>query len=60
MLTKDKIKKSLDTLPDDITVDQVIDRIIMLDKVDQGLTDVEKGNVYTTKELKSKLRKWLK
>lgn len=59
MLTKDKIKKSIDSLPDNLTVDQVIDRIIMLDKIEQGLTDVETGNVYTTEEVKAKLNKWL-
>ena len=60
MLTKDKIKKSIDSLPDNLTVDQVIDKIIMLDKIEQGLRDVEAGNVYTTEEVKTKLSKWLK
>jgi predicted transcriptional regulator len=57
MLTKDKIKKSIDALPDNLTVDQVIDRIIMLDKIEQGLQDVEDGKVYTTEEIEIKLNK---
>lgn len=60
MLTKDKIKKTIDTLPDNLTVDQVIDKIIMLDKIEQGLKDIENGNVYSTDEVKEKLHKWLK
>ena len=60
MLTKEKIKKSIDTLPDNLTIDQVIDRMIMLDKIEQGLKDVEDGNVFTTEEVKDKLNKWLK
>ena len=60
MLTKDKIKKSIDSLPDNLTVDQVIDRIILLDKIEQGLKDVEEGNVYTNEQAKAKLNKWLK
>ena len=60
MLTKEKIKKSIDTLPDNLTIDQVIDKIIMLDKIEQGLADVENGNVFTTEEIKDKLNKWLK
>ena len=60
MLTKEKIKKSIDTLPENITIDQVIDRMIMLDKIEQGLKDVEDGNVFTTEEVKDKLNKWLK
>jgi len=60
MLTKEKIKKSIDTLPDNLTIDQVIDRMIMLDKIEQGLKDVEDGNVYSTEDVKDKLNKWLK
>ena len=60
MLTKEKIKKSIDTLPENITIDQVIDRMIMLDKIEQGLKDVEDGNVFTTEEVKDKLNKRLK
>ncbi len=60
MLTKEKIKKSIDALPDNLTIDQVIDRIIMPDKIEQGLKDVEEGNVYTTEQAKAKLNKWLK
>jgi len=60
MLTKEKIIKSFDTLPDNLTIDQVIDRVIMLDKIEQGLKDVEDGNVFTTEEVKVKLDKWLK
>lgn len=60
MLTKEKIKKSIDALPDDPTIDQVIDQIIMLDKIEQGLKDVQDGNVYTTEEAKARLSKWLK
>jgi predicted transcriptional regulator len=60
MLTKAKIKKSIDSLPDNLTVDQVIDRVILLDKIEQGLKDVEEGNVFTTEEAKARLNKWLK
>lgn len=60
MLTKEKIKKTIDLLPENITIDELINRIILLDKIEQGLGDVEKGNVYTTEEVENKLNKWLK
>jgi len=60
MLTKEKIIKSIDALPDNVTIDQVIDRIIMLDKIEQGLKDIEEGKTHSTEEVKAKLSKWLK
>ena len=60
MLTKDKIKRTIDTLPDNFTIEDVIEELIVIDKIEQGLKDVEEGNVYTTDEVKKKLAKWLK
>ncbi len=60
MLTKEKIKKTIDLMPENVTIDELINRIILLDKIEQGLDDVEKGNVYTTEEVENKLNKWLK
>ena len=52
MLTKEKIKKTIDTLPDNFTIEDVIEELIILDKIEQGLNDVKDGNVYTTDEAK--------
>lgn len=60
MLTKEKIKKTIDLLPENVTIDEIISRIILLDKIEQGLDDIEKGNVYTTEEVENKLNKRLK
>ena len=55
MLTKEKIKSTIDKLPENFTVEEVIDRIILLDKIQQGIEDSEQGNVISSQELKSKL-----
>ncbi len=60
MLTKEKIKQSIDSLPDHFSIEDVIDELILIDKIDQGLNDVAEGNVYSTEEVKQKLNKWLK
>lgn len=56
MLTKENIKKSIDSLPENPNLDEVIDKIIMLDKVEQGLLDIKKGNTYTTSEVREHLK----
>ena len=60
MLTKDRLHRTIDRLPDDLTVDQIINELILLDKIDQGLNDANQGKVYSTEEVKNKLNKWLK
>jgi predicted transcriptional regulator len=60
MLTKEKIHYTIDSLPDNLTIDQVIDQMILLDKIEQGIKDVDEGRVYSSEEVKEKLNKWLK
>ncbi len=60
MLTKEKIKTTLDALPDNFTLEDIIEELIVLDKIEQGIRDVKEGKVHTTEEAKKRLDKWLK
>ena len=60
MLTKEMIHNTINTMPDNFTVDQVIEEIILIDKIEQGIKDANEGRVYTTEQVKEKLNKWLK
>lgn len=60
MLTKTQIKSAFDSLPDNVSIEQVIEHLIFLDKVQKGLDDSEGGHVNTVEEAKQKLNKWLK
>jgi predicted transcriptional regulator len=59
MLTKEKVKKTIDRLPDSFTVDQVVEELVVLDKIEKGLKEVEEGKVYSTQQAKDQLKKWL-
>ena len=59
MLTKEKIKKTIDILPENFTLEELIEDLIIVHKIEQGLKDIEEGNVYTTQEVSNKLDKWL-
>ena len=60
MLTKDKVKKTIDRLPEEFTVDQIIEQLVILNKIEEGLKDIEEGRVYSTDQVKQELEKWLK
>ena len=61
MLTKEKIRKPIDTFPDvNLSLETVFERLILIDKVEQGLHDVQEGKVHSTEEVRKKLEQWLK
>jgi predicted transcriptional regulator len=60
MLTKDKVKKTIDRLPDNFTVDQLIEELVVLNKIEEGLKNIEDGRVFTTDQVKQELKAWLK
>ena len=60
MLTKDKLRQSINKLPDTFTIDELIDQLIFIEKVEEGLEQSKEGKVYTTEQVKQELNKWLK
>jgi len=60
MITKAAIKNTLDSLPENVTIEQVIEHLIFFDKVQKGIEDSDNGRVNTVEEAKQKLNKWLK
>lgn len=60
MITKTQVIKSLDKLPENLTIDQIVDHLIFIEKVEKGLADSEAGRINTVEEAKAKLGKWLK
>ncbi len=60
MITKTQIINSLDKLPENLTIDQVVDHLIFIEKVQKGLEDSANGRINTKEEAKQKLKKWYK
>jgi hypothetical protein len=60
MLTKEKIIKSIENMPDKFSIEEVIERIVILQKTEIDLEQSENGETYSTEESRKKLEKWLK
>ena len=58
MLTKQKITKSLNQLPAEFTLDELIDSLILLDKIDQGDLQSKANKVLSEYELDEEIKKW--
>ncbi len=46
-------------LPDAFSIDKLIDRMIVLEKVQTDLTQSEAGEIMATEAAKTRLKKWL-
>ena len=57
MLTKEKIQKTIKSLPDNPELEQVIEKLILLDKIDQGIKDADNGEVYSGEQVRNELKK---
>ncbi len=60
MIAKSQIIHSLEGMPEKVTIDQVVDQLVFLDKVQKGLSDSENNKVQTKEAAKINLGKWLK
>jgi hypothetical protein len=59
MLTKEKVLASIKKLPSKFSIDELIDRVVLLQKIEIGLEQSKQGKTITTKEAKKQLEKWL-
>ena len=60
MLTKDNVIKTISELPDPFSLDELIDRLIFIEKVQKGLEESLADKVYSKDEASKRLSKWLK
>lgn len=60
MLTKKSILDTIKKLPNHFSIDDLLDSIILLEKIEIGIEQSKNNTVYSTKQAKKKLNKWLK
>lgn len=58
MLTKEKLRATLDSFPEEFTVDELIERLILMEKIERGNEQSEKGQVISEEELDKEIEKW--
>jgi hypothetical protein len=61
MLTKKKIIESIKAMPEDNfeDIDVLLERIVLLEKIEEAEKAIKEGRVYTQKEAMQKMKKWL-
>ncbi|MBF8276839.1 MAG: hypothetical protein HW390_1912 [Candidatus Brocadiaceae bacterium] len=59
-LDKKKIINSLRNLPEKTTVEDAMERLYLLTKIEKGIKQADEGKCISHEEAKKKMKKWLK
>ena len=60
METKQQILKAIRELPDDASVEDAIDRLYLLYKIERGVRQADRGELISQEEARQRMAKWLK
>jgi hypothetical protein len=59
-ITKEKLHKQIDEFPDEISIDEVIERLIMIEKLEIRKKESENNETISEEELKNEMEQWFK
>jgi predicted transcriptional regulator len=58
-MTKTDIIKAMEALPEDASIEDAMDRLVYLDKIERGLQQAKAGQTITQEEAKARMAKML-
>ena len=53
--TKDLLREAIDNLPADVTVEQAMERLLFLAKIEQGIAEADAGKTLSHEEVRKRL-----
>jgi hypothetical protein len=58
MLKKQQLKETIENLPEEFLLEDLMDELILLDKIEKAESQSEKGEVLSEDELEKEMKKW--
>jgi len=59
MIVKEKLVKSIKEMPDQFSLEELLVRIVFIQKIESGLTDSKRGKILSTAKAKERLSRYL-
>jgi predicted transcriptional regulator len=59
-MKKAQLLETIQDMPEEFSVDELMERLLILQKIEEGQQQIQAGQFYTEEEAKKKLEKWLK
>lgn len=60
MTTKEMLLQTFRKLPDDASIEDAMERLLFLAKVEKGIQQADSGKTLAHKRVKARMRRWLK
>jgi len=58
MITKERLQREIEKFPERFTIDELIEKLILIEKIQEGEKQSEKGEIISEKELDKEIEKW--
>ncbi len=59
-MEKSRVEQVVATMPDDVDLDSLVDKLYLLRKIEAGEAQIELGQVIPHEEVKRQIAEWLK
>jgi len=60
MSTKDIVLEAVRTLPEDANIEDAMERLLVIAKIERGIEQAEKSETLSHEEVRQRVSKWLK
>jgi len=58
MITKTKVKEALERFPEEFSIDDLVEKLIFIDKIERSRQQSRNGEVISEEELSADIEKW--
>ena len=58
MLTKTRLKEQIEKFPEEFSLDDLIENLILMEKIETGNKQSENGDVISESEMDNEIKKW--
>ena len=60
LLTKKIVKKQIESFPDEFSLDLLVERLILLEKIEKGVEQSDNNEIVSESELDKEIEEWFK
>lgn len=60
MVTREKVIEAVKNMPEEFSIDDLMDKLLLLNKIEIGLDQSKNGETFTAEEAKKMIKEWSK